>query len=274
MPGMLKKVVVSGSFDRLDSRQMRFLEEAAKLGRVCALLWSDTAVKALLGHPPDFPLVERLYLLQSVRYLERVEVVEDADIASLFAIREGTPDVWAVPEWEDQAEKCAFCSAMGIEYQVIPAASLREFQTPSAQLAPAKRRKVIITGCYDWLHSGHVRFFEEVSALGDLYVAVGNDANVRNLKGDGHPLFSQAERCYMVASIRYVHQALITSGWGWLDAEPEIARLHPDVYAVNEDGNKPEKRAFCQQHGIEYVVLQRLPKPGLPRRQSTDLRGF
>ena len=24
------------------------------------------------------------------------------------------------------------------------------------------RKKVIVTGCYDWLHTGHVRFFEEV----------------------------------------------------------------------------------------------------------------
>jgi hypothetical protein len=46
------------------------------------------------------------------------------------------------------------------------------------------------------------------------------------------------------------------------------------MYAVNEDGDKPEKRAFCERQGIEYVVLKRLPKPGLPKRESTILRGF
>jgi hypothetical protein len=59
-----------------------------------------------------------------------------------------------------------------------------------------------------------------------------------------------------------------------MDAEPEIALVNPDLYAVNEDGDKPEKQAFCLEHGIEYVVLRRAPKEGLPRRQSTDLRGF
>lgn len=59
-----------------------------------------------------------------------------------------------------------------------------------------------------------------------------------------------------------------------MDAEPEIERIKPDMYAVNEDGDKPEKRAFCAQHKIEYVVLKRLPKDGLPRRESTELRGF
>jgi cytidyltransferase-like protein len=133
---------------------------------------------------------------------------------------------------------------------------------------------VIVTGCYDWLHSGHVRFFEECSHYGDLYVVVGNDKNVRYLKGEGHPLFSEDERRYMVHSIRFVKQALITSGMGWMDAAPEIERIRPDIYAVNEDGDKPEKRAFCAEHGLEYLVLKRAPKEGLPRRESTKLRGF
>jgi cytidyltransferase-like protein len=136
------------------------------------------------------------------------------------------------------------------------------------------RKRVVVTGCYDWFHSGHVRFFEECSQLGDLYVVVGHDANVRLLKGEGHPLFTEDERRYVVGSCRYVKQALITSGMGWMDAEPEIALVRPHMYAVNEDGDKPEKRAFCAEHGIEYVVLKRTPKEGLPRRSSTDLRGF
>jgi glycerol-3-phosphate cytidylyltransferase-like family protein len=107
-----------------------------------------------------------------------------------------------------------------------------------------------------------------------LYVAVGNDANLRLLKGAYHPQFPQDERRYMVQSTRYVYQALITSGSGWMDAEPEIALVQPDIYIVNEDGDKPEKRSFCQERGIEYVVLRRVPKQGLPRRESSDLRGF
>ena len=133
---------------------------------------------------------------------------------------------------------------------------------------------MLVTGCYDWFHSGHVRFFEEVSELGDLYVVVGHDANIEALKGPGHPMFSQEQRRYMVASIRYVKKALISTGHGWLDAEPELKRLKPDIYAVNEDGDKPEKQKFCRANGIEYVVLKRLPKPGLPRRESTKMRGF
>jgi cytidyltransferase-like protein len=135
-------------------------------------------------------------------------------------------------------------------------------------------KKVIVSGCYDWLHSGHVRFFEEVSAFGDLYVVVGNDANVTFLKGAGHPLFAQEERRYMVQAIRFVHQALVSTGWDWLDYAPQVEEVHPDLFAVNDDGDRPDKRLFCEEHGIEYVVLKRTPKEGLPRRESTKLRGF
>ena len=133
---------------------------------------------------------------------------------------------------------------------------------------------MLITGCYDWLHSGHVRFFEEVSEFGDVYAIVGHDANIELLKGAGHPQFKEDERRYMVGAIRDVKQCLVSTGHGWLDAEPEIRVIRPDYYAVNEDGDKGEKKAFCDANGIEYVVLKRVPKAGLPQRSSTDLRGF
>jgi len=152
---------------------------------------------------------------------------------------------------------------------------LQTGDTAECQSAPlARRKKVIVTGCYDWFHSGHVRFFEEVSAHGDLYVVVGHDANIRLLKGEGHPLVPQEERRYVCGSIKHVKQALISTGAGWLDADPEIQRLKPDTYAVNEDGDKGGKREYCEKLGIEYLVLKRTPAPGLPKRTSTDLRGF
>ena len=72
----------------------------------------------------------------------------------------------------------------------------------------------------------------------------------------------------MVGSIRYVKQAPISSGGGWLDAEPEIQRLKPDIYAVNEDGDRGGKREYCERFGIEYLVLQRTPAPGLQQRAA------
>lgn len=35
-----------------------------------------------------------------------------------------------------------------------------------------------------------------------------------------------------------------------------------------------EEEILAEYPNLEYVVLKRLPKPGLPRRESTHLRGF
>jgi len=272
-----KTVVLTGSFDDFKSRHVRLLEEASKLGGVHVLLWSDETVRALEGRLPNFPQEERLYLLQTDRYVKDVRLVtgqEDCD--SIPQVGGINPDIWVVEEASDNLRKRAYCERHGIEYRVLKEMDLNG--SPILSFDPlgerSSRKRVIVTGCYDWFHSGHVRFFEEVSALGDLYVVVGHDANIKLLKGEGHPMFSQAKRCYMVQSVRFVKQALISSGQGWMDAEPEVAVIRPHVYAVNEDGDVPEKRAFCKQHGIEYVVLKRIPKQGLPDRTSTTLRGF
>ncbi len=202
-------------------------------------------------------------------------IEKPADPHAMPAVAVPQPWTWVVRSQDDSPGKRAFCDACGLQYRVLSEQDLAGFpDDPAPASESSTRKKVIVTGCYDWFHSGHVRFFEEVSELGDLYAVVGHDANIRLLKGEGHPMFSQDQRRYMVGSIRYVTQALVSSGHGWLDAEPEIERIRPDIYAVNEDGDKPEKRDYCEKHGIEYVVLKRLPKEGLPRRESTKLRGF
>jgi cytidyltransferase-like protein len=161
-----------------------------------------------------------------------------------------------------------------VDYHVLDPRPVPSRRRPQSISPRKKNKRILVTGSFDWLHSGHVRFLEEASAFGDLYVGVGSDANLRLLKGKKHPLFPEDERLYMVRSIRYVRRAFLTSGSGWLDAGPEISVLEPHLYVVNEDGDRPEKRDFCRQKGIDYLVLKRRPKPGLPRRDSTSLRGF
>lgn len=270
-----RRIVITGSFDNLRSRDARLLQEASAQGPVHVLLWSDIMIRTLDGSAPHFPQAERLYFLQAIRYVHRVTVITGPDQHAIPDIDRLKPDVWVVGQGTDHPQKRAFCDAAGLAYHVVPDDRLHGFPIPPPEqpLNPA-RKTVIATGSFDWLHSGHVRFFEEASALGNLIVAVGHDANLRLLKGEGHPLFAQDERRYMVHAIRFVAQTVITSGHGWLDAEPEIYRLQPDIYIVNEDGDKPEKQAFCKAHGIEYVVLKRAPKDGLPPRSSTTLRGF
>lgn len=132
-------------------------------------------------------------------------------------------------------------------------------------------KKVFVSGCYDLLHSGHVEFFKEAAQYGDLYVGIGSDATILDYKHH-KTVYSEQERLFMVKSIRYVKDAFINKGHGIMDFVPTVEALRPDVLVVNEDGNNEEKRRFCAEQGIEYVVLQRKPSEGLVARSSTDLK--
>ena len=132
-------------------------------------------------------------------------------------------------------------------------------------------KKVFVSGCYDLLHSGHIEFFRQAAAYGDLYVGIGSDETILHYKHH-HTLYNEQERLFLVKSVRYVKDAFINSGSGILDFAPEVERLKPDILVVNEDGDSPDKRRFCAEHDIELVVLQRTPQAGLQPRSSTALK--
>jgi cytidyltransferase-like protein len=134
-------------------------------------------------------------------------------------------------------------------------------------------KKVLVSGCYDMLHSGHIAFFQQAAAYGDLYVALGSDRTVTEIKGRA-PINSEQERLFMVRSVGCVKGAFISRGSGILDFVAEMEALRPDVFVVNEDGNIPAKQDLCAAMGVEYVVLQREPYPGLTARSSTSLRAL
>ncbi|MDR3459323.1 MAG: adenylyltransferase/cytidyltransferase family protein [Verrucomicrobiae bacterium] len=268
-----RQIIVSGGFDDLKSRDLRFLEEAAKLGELTVLLWPDAVLQQLTGKAPKFPLAERSYFLNAVRYVGKV-VAADATADFNALPKTLRADVWADVATSANPARETFAREHKVTYRIFSAKELKGFPEPPIIPNEPGRKKVVVTGSFDWFHSGHVRFLEEVSGFGDLHVIVGHDANIRLLKGEGHPLLPEAERRYVVGAIRFVKQALISSGDGWLDADPEIKRLKPHIYAVNEDGDKGGKREYCDKLGIEYLVLKRTPAPGLVKRSSTDLRGF
>ncbi len=132
-------------------------------------------------------------------------------------------------------------------------------------------KKVFVSGCYDLLHSGHVEFFRQAATYGDLYVGIGSDATILHYKNH-RTVYQEQERLYMVKAIRYVKDAFINQGSGIMDFIPTVEALRPDIFVVNEDGSSEQKRAFCAERGIEYVVLKRVPAEGLTARSSTDLK--
>ena len=185
----METVVVSGSFDDMRARDIRFLQEASRYGCLHALVGGDDVVKG----QTKFPEEERMYMMDAIRYVDRATLVTE------LADKDGLPDavqadMWVVDERDDSLQRRHFCDVHNIAYRVLAADDVRGFPIGETADGGANNKKVIVTGCFDWFHSGHIRFFEEVSELGDLYVVVGHDANDRLLKGEHHPMFGEDER--------------------------------------------------------------------------------
>ncbi len=133
------------------------------------------------------------------------------------------------------------------------------------------RKKVFVSGCFDLLHSGHIAFLREASAFGDLYVGLGSDRTIFDLKGR-NTVNSEDERLYMLQALACVHSVRINRGGGIIDFLDDLKEINPDVFVVNEDGHTPEKEQICSDLSIEYKVLKRIPHANLPVRSTTSLR--
>jgi cytidyltransferase-like protein len=131
--------------------------------------------------------------------------------------------------------------------------------------------KVMVSGCFDLLHSGHITFLNNASKYGDLYVCIGSDETIYNLKGR-YPIITQDERKYMIESISCVKECKINNGSGILDFLKELEEIKPSIFVVNEDGNSPEKYELCKSKNIEYIVLKRETNKKFPIRTTSSLR--
>jgi len=124
------------------------------------------------------------------------------------------------------------------------------------QLAQAKGERVVFTnGCFDLLHSGHVRYLNEAAKRGDrLIVAVNSDESVKKLKGSQRPIVPLASRMELLSALSCVDWVLPFS-----EETPErlICELKPDVLVKGGD-YRPEEIAGAQcvwEAGGEVEIL-------------------
>ncbi len=111
-------------------------------------------------------------------------------------------------------------------------------------------KKVLVTGFFDMLNSGHVSFLKEAASFGDLYVGIGSDSTFEQLKGR-KPVASEQERLYMVKAVRHVKDAFINTGSGILDFLDTVEKVNPDILVVNSNGGNSLKEELCRQtHAI------------------------
>ena len=135
-------------------------------------------------------------------------------------------------------------------------ASLRKLKTFLPRKGGSKI--VLVGGCFDILHIGHVRFLSEAKGMGDcLVVLLENDKNVRKVKGAKRPIFNQMERAEMLSSLRIVDLILLLPIMKKDDDYLNlVTKIKPDIIAVTEgDPLVDKKRMQAKKVGSVLKII-------------------
>ena len=95
------------------------------------------------------------------------------------------------------------------------------------------KRVVFTNGCFDILHSGHIKYLSEAAALGDkLVIGLNSDSSVSRLKGSNRPIKSEECRADILAFMAEVDMVVIFD-----EDTPEalIKRIIPDILVKGGD---------------------------------------
>lgn len=124
---------------------------------------------------------------------------------------------------------------------------------------------VFTNGCYDLIHIGHIRCFEEGKRLGDiLIVALNSDRSVRKLKGPPRPIVPEAERAEIIAALKCVDYVTIFDQDDPLEI---IAAVKPDILVKGGDWslNTIVGRDIVESQGGKVIALPLVPEVSTTR---------
>jgi D-beta-D-heptose 7-phosphate kinase / D-beta-D-heptose 1-phosphate adenosyltransferase len=186
-------------------------------------------------------------------------------IAATLALRSGEPADTAVMAAVDAASRFVAAGGAAAVSSVAPVgmtSPTEEFDAITGDVATVRARLrhrggtlVATGGCFDLLHTGHVRLLREARQLGDaLVVLLNSDASVRALKGPQRPVMRAEDRARVLCALACVDAVVIFD-----ESSPERAleQLRPDVWVKGGDYTETDlpEREVVRRHGGEIVLL-------------------
>ena len=98
--------------------------------------------------------------------------------------------------------------------------------------------KVLIGGCFDLIHVGHIHVLSEASKYGLVLVAVLSDRYIQSYKGKDRPIINEEERLAMVSAIKWVTDAFICDEDAY--SNEMLTKIRPDIVIIGKEN--AEKR--------------------------------
>lgn len=126
------------------------------------------------------------------------------------------------------------------------------------------KKIVLVGGCFDLLHYGHIEFLRQAKTHGDhLIVALESDQNVRRMKGDSRPIHTQAQRQSMLEALKFVDEVLplpvMTTN---RDYDELVNNIRPSIIAVTEgDPLIEKKKEQAMSINAKVVIIPKIHTP-------------
>jgi D-beta-D-heptose 7-phosphate kinase/D-beta-D-heptose 1-phosphate adenosyltransferase len=149
-------------------------------------------------------------------------------------------------------------------------------KTTKNKIKKPRKKVVMVSGGFDPIHIGHVRYMKEAKRLGDTLIVVINNDNWLRLK-KGSEFMPEHERKEIIEALSCVDEVIISShvcGTPDMSVCEEIRKIKPDIFANGGDrfaDNIPEFKV-CNELGIEMVF--NVGKGGKIRSSSLLLKEY
>jgi|JI8StandDraft_1071087.scaffolds.fasta_scaffold35599_2 cytidyltransferase-like protein len=135
---------------------------------------------------------------------------------------------------------------------------------PYEQLSFSNNKKVVlIGGCFDILHYGHINFLKNAKAVGDLLVVALEPDDLIFLSKKRLPIHTQSQRAINLTAIRYVDYVILLPRLnGFKDYNQLVQDVRPNVIAVtSNDPQIHNKKIQAHNAGAKLkLVIDRIEK--------------
>ena len=125
-------------------------------------------------------------------------------------------------------------------------------------------KTVLVGGCFDLLHFGHISFLKQAKTLGDyLIVALESDENVRRMKGEARPIHTQKQRKEMLESLLFIDEVIpLPTMHNDSDYYELVRKIKPSVVAITQgDTAKVKKTEQAQEVGAQLIEITKIHTP-------------
>jgi len=122
---------------------------------------------------------------------------------------------------------------------------------------PTDKKIVLVGGCFDIIHFGHIQFLEKAKQTGDyLIIALEPDERIAEYK-KRMPVHTQKKRAYNLSSLRYVDQVIMLPLLhGFDDYLALVKNIKPDIIAITDgDPQLSNKQKQADAINARLVVV-------------------